>query len=167
MKEMKDNRVQFRQIMLQKMAERNINQVELAKLIGTTSQAVSHYVSGKNYPSKVTRYKIAKALDMVTELEIMETGNTNFKEAFLYLKLAVGIMTSGNVQDGICSTLQIEKKEISDHKINLENPSDYAKLEEYLIYGKNIFCKYKSLPKEQKDTLNIFFNFEKIINENN
>ena len=45
------------------MAERNMNQVELAVLVGIGKSSISQYLSGKNEPKDATTKKLAEALD--------------------------------------------------------------------------------------------------------
>ena len=80
------------------LAERDINQAELAKRTGLAQSTISSYVSGERYPRPSQLYLIAQSLHMtVSELTGMKPADESEKNELLRLYSALNAQDQATV----------------------------------------------------------------------
>ena len=150
--------------MSNEMKKQKISAAELAEMTGISKQMVYNYLKGTNFPSPNTMEKIKAALSIKKTSSNGEPYQIDNMLA-LYIKLAVNLLSAGNIQDGVCSILKIKKVVIPDDSVNLKDPDACLQIKEIILFGKDIYESYKDLSNDQKTTLNMFIDFEKFIYE--
>lgn len=151
----------------EKLKELGMPQYELAEKIGISKQTMSQFIKGnRSFPlSRIKQIAEILHIDTVSVLNNQET----FKENVMFVKLAFAILSSGDMQSGIISTLGIKKDDVPNipdkTTISFTDESGYKTLYDLLVFGYTLYNSYIKLSPEQVSLLNHFIEIEHIISQ--